>query len=69
MYGPFYDRGEWRIRWNKELYNIYYDIDVVKRIKLSLVWTAPAQFVKSLNLSQVVEVVEKDHLASVGSTR
>ena len=33
IYGPFCDRGEWRIRWNQELYDIYDDIDVVKRIK------------------------------------
>ena len=34
IYGPFCDRGEWRIRWNKEPYDIYDDIDVVKRIKI-----------------------------------
>ena len=34
IYGPFCDRGEWRIRWNQELYDIYDDIDVVKRIKI-----------------------------------
>ena len=32
IYGPFRDRGEWR--WNQELYDIYDDIDVVKRIKI-----------------------------------
>ena len=26
IYGPFCDRGEWRIRWNQELYDIYDDI-------------------------------------------
>ena len=34
IYGPFYDRGEWRIRWNQELYDIYDDIAVVQRIKI-----------------------------------
>ena len=34
IYGPFCDRGECRIRWNQELYDIYDDIDVVKRIKV-----------------------------------
>ena len=34
IYGPFCDRGEWSIRWNQELYDIYDDIDVVKRIKI-----------------------------------
>ena len=32
--GPFCDRGEWRIRWNQELYDIYDSIAVVKRIKI-----------------------------------
>ena len=32
IYGPFCDRGEWRIRCNQELYDIY--VDVVKRIKI-----------------------------------
>ena len=32
IYGPFCDRGEWRLRWN--LYDIYVGIDVVKRIKI-----------------------------------
>ena len=34
IYGPFCYRGEWRIRWNQELYDIYDHIDVVKRIKI-----------------------------------
>ena len=33
IYRPFCDRGEWRIRFNQELHNIYDDIDVVKRIQ------------------------------------
>ena len=76
IYWPFCDRGEWRIRWNQELYDIYDDIDVVKRKYnvfdgwvMSLVWIAPTQFVKSSNLSQVVEVAEKNGFASVGLTR
>jgi len=34
IYGPFCDRGEWRARFNHELYELYGDIDVVKRIKI-----------------------------------
>ena len=34
VYGPFCDRREWRMRWNQKLYDIYDDIDVVKRIKI-----------------------------------
>jgi len=34
IYGPFCDCGDWRIRWNQELYELYGDIDIVKRIKI-----------------------------------
>ena len=34
IYGPFCDIEEWSIRWNQELYEIYDNIDVVKRIKI-----------------------------------
>ena len=34
IYGPFCYREEWRIRWNQEQYDIYDDIDVVKRKKI-----------------------------------
>ena len=53
IYGPFCGRSEWHLRWNQELQDKYDVIDVVK----------------SSNLSQVVEVAEKDGLASVGPTR
>ena len=59
IHEPFCDIAEWHIRWNRKLYDIYDDIDVVKRIKiqpfrwLSLVWIAPTLFVKSSNLNQV----------------
>ena len=36
---------------------------------MSLVWIAPTQFVKSSNLSQAVEVADKDVLASVELNR
>ena len=34
MFGPVCHDGEWRIRYNIELYRIYNEIDVVKRIKV-----------------------------------
>ena len=34
IYGPYCDCGVWRIRWNHELYGLYGDIDIVKRIKI-----------------------------------
>ena len=77
VYGLFCDSREWRIRWNQELNDRYDDIDVVERIKiqrlrwlgLSLVWIGPTQFVKSSNLSQVVDVADKDGLPSVEPNR
>ena len=69
-------KREWHIRWKQELYDIYDDIDVVKRIKIqrlrwvmSLVWIAPTQFVKFSNLRQVVDVADKDGPSSVGLNR
>ena len=74
IYRPFCDRGEWHIRWNQEQYVIYDDLDVFKNSVFDgwvmfFVRIAPTQFVKSSNLSQVVEVANKDGLASVGLNR
>lgn len=33
IFGPVCDRGEWRIRYNHELYRMYKDSDIVKRIR------------------------------------
>ena len=57
-----------------ELYDMYDDIDVVKRMKISvfdgwamsLVWIAPIQFVKSSNLSQVVVIADSPALGQTG---
>ena len=61
------------------MYDIYDDIDVVNVdvLKYSIcdgwviffVWKAPTQFVKSSNLSQLVEVAKKDSLPSGGPNR
>ena len=63
IYGPFCDKGEWRIRSNQELYDIYDDIEVM------FAWIFPTQFVKFSNLCQVVEVADKNGLASIGLNR
>jgi hypothetical protein len=34
IYGPVQDNGQWRIRYNKELYELYGEPDLVTRIKL-----------------------------------
>ena len=34
IYGLYCDNGEWRIQWNHELYEIYGDVDIAKRIKI-----------------------------------
>ena len=55
IYGPFCDRGECRIRWNQELYDIYDDIDVVKRIKIQrLRWLGHVARIDSSNLVRKV---------------
>lgn len=35
IYGPTYEEGEWRRRYNQELYEIYNEVNVVKFISLS----------------------------------
>ena len=34
IYGPRCEAGTWRIRWNHELYELFGDIDICKRIKI-----------------------------------
>ena len=34
IYGPIIENGEYRRRWNHELYELYPDIDVVRRVKI-----------------------------------
>ena len=59
IYGRFCDRGEWRIRWNQELYDIYDDIDVVKRIKIQrLRWLGHVARMDSSNA--VRKVIESE---------
>ena len=50
IYGPFCDGGELRIPWNQELYDIYDDMDIVKRIKIQhLRWLAHVAHIDSPN--------------------
>ena len=34
IYGPICDTGVWRIRWNHELYELYGDIDIIRKVKI-----------------------------------
>jgi hypothetical protein len=34
IYGPSYERGCWRFRWNNELYSLYKELNVVEDIKI-----------------------------------
>jgi hypothetical protein len=34
IYGPIKDNGEWRIRYNSELYALYKDVDIITFIKV-----------------------------------
>ena len=59
IYGPFCYRGEWRIRWNQELYDIYDDIGVVKRITIQrLRWLGHVARMDSSN--QVRKIFESE---------
>ena len=35
IFGPVIDNGEYRRRWNNELYELYRGIDVVRRVKIA----------------------------------
>ena len=44
IFGPIYDKGEWRIRYNSELYRLYKSPEVVTSIKVSrLQWAGLVQ--------------------------
>ena len=60
-------RGECRIRWNQERSVLKYSI--FDSCVMFFVWIAPTQFVKSSNLSQMVDVADKDALNSGGPSR
>jgi hypothetical protein len=38
IYGPINENGQWRCRYNTELYELYNDIDIVNDVKLRLQW-------------------------------
>ena len=60
IYGPFGDRGEWRIT-NQELYDIYDGIDVVKGIKIQrLRWLGHVHRIDSSNPVRKVFQSEPD---------
>ena len=64
IYEAFCDRGEWRIEWNQELYDIYDDIDVVKRIKiLRLRWLGHVARMDSSNPVRKVFESEPDNVS------
>ena len=74
IYGRFCDIGEWRIQWNQELYGIYrrgqgININRLRWLGQIARMDSSNPDRKDSNLSQVVEVTEKDRLASVGLNR
>jgi hypothetical protein len=47
IYDPFQDNGQWRIRYNKELYELYSEPDLVTCIKLKrLQWSGLVQWME-----------------------
>ena len=44
IYGPVNEKGEWRIRYNKELYELYKSRDIITDIKIArLRWAGHVQ--------------------------
>jgi len=40
IFGPTNDNGEWRIKYNGELYTLYKDSDIITYIKINHLWWA-----------------------------
>ena len=58
IYGTIIDNGGYRRRWNHELYELYLDIDVLRRIKISrLHWRG---HISRMNQNEPARKVFKD---------
>ena len=49
IYGPVNEKGEWRIRYNKELYELYKSSDIITDIKIARMrWAGPVQRIRMM---------------------
>jgi hypothetical protein len=51
--GPINDKGMWRIRYNKEIYNLYGDLELSTVIKLRLQWAGHVQRMESQSIPKM----------------
>jgi len=69
IYGPVIDKGEWRIRTNQELYQLYDEKDIVKFCKLSrLRWAGHVMRQDDDDLSRRVLLSEPGDPGCAGKT-
>jgi len=70
IYGPVIDKGEWRIRTNQELYQLYDEKDIVKFCKLSGVrWAGHVMRQDDDDLARIVLLSEPGGKRSRGRPR
>jgi hypothetical protein len=70
IYGPVKDNGLWRIRYNKELYEIFVEPDLVTCIKLkTFQWAGHAQRMEGTRIPKKVLEVKFGGVRSVGKPR
>jgi hypothetical protein len=67
IYGPVQDNGQWRIRYNKELYELYGELDLVTCIKLKrLQWAGHVQRMEGTRIPKKVFKAKFEGVISVG---
>jgi hypothetical protein len=70
VYGPVQDNGQWRIRYNKELCELYCEPDLVACIRLKrLQWAGHVQRMEGTRIPKKVLKVKFGEVRSVGKPR
>jgi hypothetical protein len=70
IYGPVQDNGQWRIRYNKELYELYGEPDLVTCIKLRrLQWAGHVQRMEGTRIPTKEFKAKFEGVRSVGKSR
>jgi hypothetical protein len=70
IFGPVQDNGQWRIRYNKELFELYGEPDLVTCIKLKrLQWAGHVQRMEDTRIPKKVFKAKFEGVRSVGKPR
>jgi hypothetical protein len=70
IYGPVQDNGQWRIRYNKDLCELYDEPDLVTSIKLKrLQWAGHVQKMEGTRIANKVFKAKFEGVRSVGKPR